>query len=193
MLARVTVGSLLAAVALFLWGWVFWGILPFSKTMVRPIPNGATVTKTLKENIPETGVYFYPIMPENATSESEQKAFQEAHLQGPLVQLYYHKEGVDPLTPAMMGSGFLHYWVSALLLGSLLALAAPSLSCYWSRMGFVFLTGLFAAFAIDLSSAIWFHHPWDYQLFAFGFDVSNWLLAGVILAAVVKPKVAVAV
>jgi hypothetical protein len=126
-------------------------------------------------------------MPAEGASESEQEACFARHRDGPLVQVFNRKDGINPMAPETMGVGVVHLFLSSLLAGFLLHLAAPRLTGYGSRVLFVRLLGVFAAFSIEVGNAVWFHHPWDFQLFAAGFDVSNWLVAGAVLGLVVKP------
>jgi hypothetical protein len=191
---KVVGGALLAAVVLMVWGAVFWMVLPFHHFVLKPLPGGDAVVKAMKENIPETGVYLYPWCDgtcDGTASESQRAAVEERlmkqHREGPLVKVVYHKEGLDPMQPATFVNGFLHHFLSALLAGGLLTLALPSLKSYGSRVAFVFLLGVFAAVAVNLTEAIWLHQPWAYTLFYVSMYVSNWLLAGLAMALVIKP------
>ena len=55
---------------------------------------------------------------------------QKRHLEGPLVEVIYRKEGVDAMSPGYFAMGFVHMALSALLAGALLSLAAPALRSY---------------------------------------------------------------
>jgi hypothetical protein len=73
-----------------------------------------------------------------------------------------------------------------LIAGILLAAAAPTLRSYIGRVFFVFLLGVFGALAFDLSYGIWFYHPWEFPILMAGFHTAGWLLAGIVMAAVIK-------
>jgi len=102
--------------------------------------------------------------------------------------------GGDSLAPAVcnvtaLARGFLQMFASALLAAVLLAIAGPRLKSYVSRVGFVFLLGLFAAVTIHLAEPVWFARPWDYHLVMSFDECCKALLAGIVLAVVVRPSV----
>jgi hypothetical protein len=191
MFARMVIGSIVSAVLLMAWGFVFWDVLPYPGQMWKGIPNEDAAIKTLKDDLPESGVYVSPEpRPLMETNEATQEAFKTKHKAGPLVQIFYHKEGIDPMDPMTFGFGFLHYLVSTFLASMLLVMALHSLPSFFGRLIFVFLAGIFGAVFIDGLAAIWLHHDWKYQAFSAGFHASNWLLAGIVLAIAIRPKTA---
>jgi hypothetical protein len=185
-MVRVIVASLLAAVVLFVWGAVWWMALPFAGWAMKPTPNEEAVTGALKANLPESGTYFSPYPEPNATPE-QQAALMERHRQGPLAQIIYLKEGMDPMAPSAFAVGFVQILLSTLAAALLLRLAAPALRSYLERAGFVILLALFAVVAINLEDIIWFHHPWAYPAMRAGFVLSGWLLAALVLGAIIRP------
>jgi hypothetical protein len=187
MFLRVVIGAFLAALVLMAWGFVFWMFLPFGKAVLQRLPGEEAVLKTLRENIPATGIYIYPSMEEAGGSKEAQETMMQKQVAGPLVEIIYRKDGLDPLSPSTYGLGLAHFFVSGLLAGGLLALALPNLKTYAARLLFVFLVGLFAAFFVDLSAGIWMNHPWDLPLLSAAYHTSSWLLAGLPMAAIIKP------
>lgn len=174
-MARWLLGALGAAVAMFLWGFVFWGLLGGAGAL-RTLPNEDAVRDALQGGALATGTYFLPAMVPG----------QPPPERGPIVKIYYQADGVFPMTPARMGTGFLHLWLAALLAGGLLSLVAAPLGSYGRRVGFVLLLGLFAAFVIPVGDAIWWHHPLAFQLTQFAYHAVGWLLAGLVLAWAVR-------
>jgi hypothetical protein len=185
-MVRVIVASLLAAVVLFVWGAVWWMALPFADWAMRPVPNEEAVIAALKTSLPESGTYFSPYRDQNATPEQD-AALMERHRQGPLAQVIYLKDGMDPKAPAAFAVGFVQILLSTLVAGVLLRLAAPALRSYLERAGFVVLLALFAVVALNLADIIWFHYPWAYPVMRSGFVLSGWVLAALVLGAVVRP------
>jgi hypothetical protein len=188
-MVRLLVAVVLAAVVHFAWGFAFWAKSPLSKEMVQKLPKGDRVAGVLEESIPETGVYFYPAgdCPMTSDDQAAIDKFMAAHRRGPLVQVIYHKEGVEPMSVAGMGLGFVHLAAGSLLAGLLLLLALPALDTYLRRVLFVFGLGVFAVVALHFANPVWFHHPWKFTLLQSFFDVVGWLLAGIVLAAIIRP------
>lgn len=185
MFLRVILGAFLAAVVMFIWGAIWWMVLPFAFYVMHPLPKGDEVARSVKETVPESGFYLHPWVDQKQHDDpATMEEFMRKHREGPLLQIVVIREGVEPMDPKIFGQGFGHYFVSALLAGILLAMA--KLPSYGSRVGYVFLLGLFAAL-IWLLNVIWMHHPWQFPMFSAANTVTSWLLAGFVLAAVVRP------
>jgi hypothetical protein len=179
---RWVLGAVGAAVVMFLWGFVYWGLLPFGAASIHSLPNEDAVRAALRAGNLPTGVYYLPKMGTDPAAEAHS-------LEGPIVKLYYRAEGGPPMSPARMGLGWLHGLVAALLAGYLLATVTGVMNTFPRRLAFVFALGLFGSFTMVLGDAIWWHHPLGFQLTQFGYHAVNWLLAGLVLAAVIKEPV----
>src|SRR5262245_2792990 len=116
---RLSVAVFLSAVLQFAWGFVFWTMTPISKEMVGKMPDEEKVTAALREANPETGVYFLPHCncQEMSDDQEAMEAFGKRHREGPLVQIFYHKEGIEPMNPLVMGAGFVHMIGGSFLAG----------------------------------------------------------------------------
>jgi hypothetical protein len=186
---RRLLAAFFAAVVMMAWGYYFWDLSPFPSKVQMPLPRQGDTVKRFLETFHRTGVYIYPLPEANVTGEERKEAQQEyleKMRQGPVIEVNYHNQGVDPMGRQFLGSGFLQYFVSAWLAAWLLSLAAPSLPNFSARVGFVFVAGLFAVVAIKLGDGIWLSHSWDWVLLEAGFQVSLWLLAGLAIAVIVK-------
>jgi hypothetical protein len=181
-MVRLLLGALAAAVVLFAWGFVYWAALPFSFLVIRALPDAESLGQTLKGKIADDGLYFYAWPDPDLHARDPAAARTEADRrlkEGPRIQVYYRKDGMDETAQAMMfAQGFLHYVVASLIAGGLLRFAG--LQRYLARVLLVAGIGLFAA--------IWFHHPWPWALFQAVYTVIGWLLAGLVLAAFIRPR-----
>jgi hypothetical protein len=186
MAIRLVIASILAAVAMFMWGFLFWGVLPLSKSVMHALPNEAEVIRVLQSSSMPTGVYFYPF-PGESEGDDAQKRVEEQHLAGPIVEVRYRAEGARMMDPMVMAKGFLHFLAATCLAGLLLCFTLPASPSFGRRWGFVFLFGLAAALFHDLSGPIWFFNPWSFALLNFSYHVVGWLIGGLILAGLVKP------
>ncbi len=186
MVFRLILASVLSGVVLMGWGFYFWAFSPFGDAMFNRTPNEIAVAEYLKETLKETGNYVIPYPDKEAmnfNNEALMKAFQERHKIGPIVQIIFQREGLDPTSPLAYIIGFAHFVLSSLIAGILLAIARPG--NFMGRWIFVSLLGIFAAVTIDGATLIWFHHPLKMVLVQMGFDVAGWILAGFVLAALV--------
>ncbi|MEZ6138816.1 MAG: hypothetical protein R3C53_28350 [Pirellulaceae bacterium] len=165
---RILATALVSAIALFFFGFLWWGLL---MPLVRPvsvIADEALVEK-MSSSLGTSGAYFYP---DFATESSDSS--------GPMAILYFSTE--LPQMGAMMGMGFAHMFVSALLV-SIFA-SWRNLRTFLERLTFVFCLGLFAAVWADVGNMIWWRHPPTWAAYHFLYDVLSWLLAGIVIAGI---------
>lgn len=193
MAGRVIVAAILAAVVMFLWGFVFWGMgVATALDMMGPLPgnNDGSAGANLNQLVGEkgtTGVYIYP-WPADPNDEATVTRFTDQHKAGPIVQVFYRKEGSQPMSPATFAMGWLHYFVLALLAGIVLKMALPALPSFGQRVCVVSIIGLTGAIWSTIAGAIWFSHPWQYAIGDAIYGIVAGLLMAVILAAIIKPR-----
>ena len=107
--------------------------------------------------------------------------------------IYYQREGMTPMGPKVLLMGFVIDFAAALLVAMLLTCAASG-CCqgYAYRVGFVVGMGIFTALIGHFSYWNWMNFPTDYTI-AFVIDnVVGWTLAGLVIAAIIKPTTCVA-
>jgi hypothetical protein len=188
-MVRLVLAAFLAGVLQFGWGFYFWALSPMSKAMIGKLADEDKVVEALKSANPETGMYFVPFADSEGMSGDNPEAceaFQKRHAEGPLVQVMYRKEGAACMDPKQMGLGFAHMVAGSFVAGLLLLMAGPGLRTYFARALFVALLGVFASFTLNLAHPIWFLHPWKFHLLQSVFDVGSWVLAAVVLAALIR-------
>lgn len=184
---RFFLGSLLGGVGLFLGGFVFWALLPLSFYVMNAMPQEKTVISTLQTHIPKSGTYVYP-MPHETDGKVAENIFIAKHKTGPLVMMFYRKEGLDPMQASVFLLGFGQQFFSALLMALLLLFALPQLHTFEKRYLFIVLAGIFASVWVDLSAPIWFHQPWGYHLFNTLSRIGSWILAAIPMAWFIRPS-----
>jgi hypothetical protein len=175
---RLLAGSFLAAVAMFLFGALFW-TAPLPYGVVKSVGSERLAAIALKQVFPETGLYMVP-SPQLATEDPER--FDELHRAGPTVMANVVHDPGAPMRGSTFVAGFVHQWLSCLLLGMLLLIAAPALEGFVVRAGFIALAGFTAAFFIDIGQAIWWRMPLAWQLYQLTHDTLAWVIAGLVLA-----------
>ena len=182
---NLLIGSLLAAVVLMVWGFVAWGLLADQLGIVRAIDNEEAVMSTLRDQIPESGAYFFPMAGFDRGTPAAVAAWEEAHTRGPVGFLTVRPPGIAPNMGKTMGLGLFHFFFSALLAGWIVKLAG--LPTYVDRAKLIGAVGVFAAFALHLSGSIWWYVPWDYATYSLITTAIGWGLAGLVLARFVHP------
>lgn len=188
---RLLIGSVFAAILMFGYGFVHWGVLPplirdafpFTHDLAADSPVLHTVIRHLKER--GTGTYSYPPYPKKG--EDSKKHVQRS-LSGPLVMIYFTDGGVDLQDPTLYIMGFVHLFVTALVLGMLMRSVAPALPSYGSRVCFAFALGIFAALFLEGTNMIWFFHPWELPLYNGAYHAGTALAGGLALALFIKAK-----
>lgn len=179
----ILVGSALSALAMFFWGFLWWGaphFIPYKMAM-KTAPDEVALAASLASALPSTGVYLLPNPASGATAEDVQKRAAA----GPTAQIFFMREGA-----AMDGGvflwGYLHMFAASLLGALLLKRVGSIASSYGDRAGLVLLLGLAGSFFSNLGKPIWWHQPWNYHLTYFTYDFTSWLLAALILAKFVR-------
>ena len=192
MIFRTVAGAVICAAALMIWGFLFWVVLIPPGTTLKRLPGEVGLVRELAEAVPESGSYYFPLPPlKDGTEQGPgvMESFRERHVSGPIGLLHYSRKGSDPFSMVTYLLGFAHFFLSALLAAILLMLALPALETFVGRAAFVFGLGLFATVAMRLGDPIWWKLPWEFHLTSALYHLISWLIAGLVLAAVVKPSV----
>lgn len=175
----IALGSFLAAIAFFFWGFIFYMITGAPDKVIKSTPTD--VGPVLQEAFPESGTYFVP-----GIANSEEAA--ELMARGPVAMVHIQKEGLQAMDPMLMVGGFVHGWGYAILLGLLLQQICKK-SGYGARVGFVTLAGFTGAFCSRVGDAIWWHKSWDWQLTELAYMTLGALVIGLVLAKFIKSPV----
>ncbi len=173
---KLILGSFLAALALFFWGFIYYGISGIPYKFLGQ--SSDTVALLLKESFPADGTYILP----NPTSEDMQELMQR----GPVATVHIKRGGFDQHA-TMMASGFVHGWIYCLLLALLLNCVGKKME-YGRRVGFIALVGIIGAFLARFGDAIWWHQSWSWQFSNFAYTAIGSALAGLVLAKFVSKE-----
>lgn len=182
---RFVVAPIVAAIALFVWGGVFWGVLYDPLEVFSPRPLDPAVVAALQADATPTGTYFFP-WPRNTPATRD--AWLAGHRQGPFFKLSYVAAGVDPQSPRKLATGAVHNLVVAVIATAILGLAATGATSYRRRFFIVFLAGAMGTVFIQVGDPIWFHLPWDFVNGVVVYEGGSWLILATILAALVRPR-----
>jgi len=183
-MGRVVVGGIVAGIVVFAWGAVSHMATPLGKVGVKQIPSEDQVVGAMKDSIREPGFYFFPGKDMTKVSESEQKAWEAKMKQGPAGILIIHPEGAEAMSPRQLGTELATNIVSALLAALLLTQVR---SGFGGRLLFVTGLGLFGFVITSIPYWNWYGFPLDYTGAQALEKIIGWFLAGLVLAAIVRP------
>jgi hypothetical protein len=192
MMKRIVLAGIVGGVVLFVWGAVAWMVVPLHTPTIKTLPNEDAIRSVLREAVKEPGVYSIPGYPQGQSMSKQEAAaamssFEAKHRAGPVGVLVLRPQGGEPMEARVFLSGFILQVAVAAVAAWLLSLAAGNLRSYGARVQFVTVLGAFAALAVDLQYWNWWAFPTDYTIGMVADHVIGWFLAGLALAAIVKP------
>jgi hypothetical protein len=182
---QVGIGGFLGAIVFFMWGFIFWSLLPISSMIFDKVPEEEKLAGQLKQSISQAGTYFLPD-PDLMVSNPEE--FARRHEAGPVATIFIDPQGLPVMPPSVFLLGFLNMLVSTLFMGCLLQKAAPVLKSYASRLGFVMTAGFIGIVLSDLGPPIWYSFPWSLWTATAIFHITGWLFVGLVLAKFVRAQ-----
>ncbi|MCW5774887.1 MAG: hypothetical protein KIS87_00375 [Phycisphaeraceae bacterium] len=189
---RVIGGAFVGALIVFVWGMLFWTVLPFGKAAIKPVPDEPQLASALKVHVRESGAYALPMQKHEAGMSAEDKRvaadiWKGTHRVGPVALVFCRIEGIDPEDPIVFVRGFLIAFLCAVILSGLSSSAAGLGVGYTKRVGLIVGIVIFGAFASHGMHWNWFFLPTAYSATVFGDMAVGWTLAGLAIAAIAKP------
>ncbi len=189
---RIIFADILGGVVYHAWVFMSWMTFGVHEGTMGALPNPNAVTTALKSQNLESGVYTRPWPSNNEEAMDPESAFSKRHAAGPLFTIYYRAEGAPSMSVNMIVRGLVLNIASAGLAACLLSCTAGCCCNYFGRVGFVLGLGLFAAIVTHGAYWNWMGFPAHYTLM-FVVDLAvGWTLAGLVMAALVKPRPAAA-
>jgi len=188
MAKKILLGGLVGGIVAFLVSGFFHMATSLGEYGIKTLPNEDATLSMMRTSIPESGLYLYPGADmSHGNSPAVQAAFLQKYKTGPAGILAYTKEGGDFSFGKLLLNQFLFSVVAALFLAWILGLTVGATS-YASRAAIVFIASLFAACIYALPYWNWYRFPLNYTVaYIFTWSVS-WLIAGLAMAAIVKPR-----
>jgi hypothetical protein len=164
---------LLAGVAIYCWGFVFWGLSPLPYQAWLQADDDAA-QPALRELFPKAGTYY---IPGRAHSEAEMASLFE---RGPIAMVHMADvDGRPMMDPSIMAIGFgLCIFTAALIALVVARFSGP----YAERMKGVVVLAFAASFAVHLGDVVWWSVSLDWKVWSMIYDFAGWAIAGAILA-----------
>jgi hypothetical protein len=192
---RIILAGVLGGIAMFIWTSIAHMALPLGHAGIRELPNEPAVLAALQTGLgDEAGLYLFPGLGvgDNPTREQEKEAmtrYPEKLASNPSGLLMYHPTGARPLT---MGK-WLTIEFATELLEAILAvflLAQTRIVSFGGRVGFVFVAGILAAIATNVSYWNWYGFPSVYIAAYMSIQIVGFLCIGLVAALALRSQTA---
>jgi len=191
---RILLAGILGGLTLFVWMFVAHEFLGLGEMGVGEIPNEAVVLSAMRGAIPEAGFYIFPGfgLGPKPTGEQRKEAMPEymkKYEQSPHGVLVYHPPSGSFHFGTSLGREFALNVLQALLAAWLLSCAASGRG-YASRVGFVAVAGVLAAISTNAEYWNWYEFPANYIAGYMTTQILGFVMAGLVIAALVKNRTA---
>jgi hypothetical protein len=179
--------AILGAVIFFVWSAVV-HMNPGTAMLGLSQLNGQedVVMTSLKAEVPSPGLYFFPAMDMSGHATKEQQdAWAAKYKAGPSGLLLVQPPGGNPM---MMGKQLVIQFLSNLLCALIAAFILTSgTGSFLRRLATVTALGLFSWLAISVAQWNWYEFPFAFIALDAINQIIGWLLAGLLMAAMIKP------
>jgi hypothetical protein len=170
------VSVLLAAVAVYVFGFLYWGLSPFPYMAWKQPPDEAAARQALRQHFPVSGTYY---LPSRASLPAEREPMFK---QGPVGFVHIDVDGRPMHDVSIMIRGFILTVMICALIATILSRVAPALPDYTARVGFITLLGATASLLHDGGDTVWWALPEGWQAAKAAYNVGAWIVAGLVLA-----------
>ncbi len=185
---RVLAAAALGGVALSVWGMIWWMGLSMMIEPLSGLPaevENAVVVPMIDANTP-AGAYFVPFYPD--TSEAGMEAWTARHRAGPIGLFLYQPDGMEPMEPVLFVRGYVMNLIACLLA---CVIITPGVRSGWSGgQKLVAVVGFGVVVSLMSYGNLWnwMHAPTAFAMKMSADVLGGWVLAGVVIAAVLKAK-----
>ena len=172
---RVIIGAAVAAVVMFIIGFIFFAT-PLAKLGMASLDDAqaAAVQQSLAANLPRTGTYSVPGM----DTQAQTNMFS----QGPIATVHYNTRGFAAMDAGSLVMGLVLNFIVALMIGAALIGIDRRVPDFGSRSRVAVIIAVAATAFAYLGEPIYWHHDWGHFIYLF---VANSLMlaaAGLVLA-----------
>jgi hypothetical protein len=191
MSTRVLLAGILGGIAMFVWSAIAHMVLPLGETGFREIPDEQSVVGAMNSAIgDQAGFYIFPGpgLGPNPTGEQRSEAMKRMaedfpkHASGLLI---YHPPGRAFNFGKSLATEFVTELFEAILIVFLLT--RTRLQSFSARVGFVFVAGILAAIATNVSYWNWYGFPANYTAAYMLIQIVGFICIGIV-AALVLPR-----
>ena len=190
---RIILAGVLGGIAMFIWTSVAHMFTPLGHAGVRELPNESAVLAALETNLGDkSSLYLFPGLGvgDNPTREQMNegmKHMDEKLANNPSGLLMYHAKGSRSISmPKLLTIEFATELLEAIL--AVFLLAQTGIASFGGRVGFVFVAGILAAIATNVSYWNWYGFPTVYIAAYMLIQIVGFLCIGLVAAPVLGSK-----
>jgi hypothetical protein len=178
---RILLAGIVGGIVMFFWSFVAHDLTPLGTVGVNTLPNESITVSNIASVIGEkSGLYLFPLdMKRAAAASTGASGFLVFNAHAPLT-----------MAPRNLIIEFLTEVVESILAAWLLA--QTTLAGYALRVAFVTVVGLVAAITTNIPYWNWYRFPTNYTLADSLIELIAFFVAGLAIAALVKPKASTA-
>ena len=178
MTKKILMATCLGGAVAFLWSFISWELLPWHR--MHSFYNNDEIAESLVQNSPTHGVYMLP-------KRGEKGLDAEALTRGPLVYAVIRPGPLEQ--PWSLTKHLIRSYLIQCLCALILALTVYRIRAFrfLSRAAVGMVMGLFAAVSSTLPFWNWFELPGSRVIVALLDPFICWTLAGLVIAAMIKP------
>jgi hypothetical protein len=185
-MVKVLVGGVVAGIVIFFWGFVSHMLSPLGEMGLQSLPHEDNLNAAIKNDVRAPGLYFVPGRDMNKSqSPEEMQAHMAKIATGPYGFMVIYPNGRDASLskrlPIELGTNV----VCALLAAIVVSQVGPGFAV---RVGCVALVGITGSLMTLVPYWNWYGFPIDFTVAQIIDHAVGWLLAGLVLAAIVRPS-----
>jgi hypothetical protein len=187
---KILLAGVLGGIVMFIWTSIAHMCLPLGEVGIREIPNGAAVLDAMKANIGENrGLYVFPGLGLGSNPTREQKNEAMKHMNEKLANnpsgiMMYYPPGRTFSMGRSLGIEFATELLESILV--IFLLAQTRIDNFIGRVGFVFVAGILAAIATNVSYWNWYGFPKRYTVAYMFIQVVGFFCVGLVAALVLR-------
>jgi hypothetical protein len=216
MVGRMILATLSGALVYFVWVMLAWKVLPLHDWTIRNFSDESRARAFFQSATRHHAVYRIPLVvgsydvrdPRKVMGDSMRKAeaakggstdspsppksdhdfLLDRMREGPILFVACDPDGSDPADWRLFLCGAVLDVAAAFIATLVVALAAPALTSYASRVLMVAALGLFVTLVAHLPYWNWMHFPLDYSIMMGVDSTVGWGLAGLAIGAIVEHR-----
>lgn len=185
-MVRIVLAAIVGGFIMFIWGAFSHMVLPFERDALKPIPNEAAVLSTMGSNLTAPGMYAFPwIDMSGKVPPAQQQEWNQKLASGPSGLLIYRPNGGESMSPRQLVSEFVSC-VLAAFFGVLILIQLPG--GFGRRVLSMAAIGIAAWLSISVSQWTWYGFSTPFLIGDLADQFGGWLLAGIGMAMLIKPR-----